>query len=301
MIRKLALALVCVSIAGSVATAAAGAFEGGGRKPSEAPLIAYGQHYKGELNNHKDDANYGGYVEVALWRLPPVSTRDTITVNWHVLPYTSSSGFPICLGLAQGVDDFSWGNVFQQLYSYSCDDDGPAYEVSGSGSAQTTITIQSTDAGNSYLEFFAYGNETSPAEYETYPYDFTVEPPRHFLGLALKPKKRVYANGAISGAVTLADGLRAPDGLPFSLTVTWGSRGVATYSATTLGGGISFPLALPEDAVGERALFVVSHAADASYQAVAARLKANVKPAQVSAADRACSKRWATRTRSPGS
>ena len=89
------------------------AFEGGGRKPSEAPLVTIGQHYTGKLNNHKNDSNYGGYAEVALWKLPPLTTRDVITVDWNSAPFTKSPGsFPICLVLIEGVDDFNWGTVF---------------------------------------------------------------------------------------------------------------------------------------------------------------------------------------------
>ena len=50
--------LVCVSAIGA---GSAAAFEGGGRSPSVAPLITYGQHYSGTLDNRKEDANYGGY------------------------------------------------------------------------------------------------------------------------------------------------------------------------------------------------------------------------------------------------
>jgi hypothetical protein len=266
----------------------ASAFEGGGRKPSEAPLITFGQHYAGQLSNHKDDANYSDYEEVAIWHLPPVSTRDQIVVNWHVLPFTHSSGFPICLILAQGIDDFSWGTVFGNRRS--CSEEGPSYRVSGSGTAQTAITVQNTDASTSYLEFFAFADETNPADYETYPYDFTVEAPRHFLGLAMKPKNKVHANGAIGGAVTLANGLPAPDGLAFYLTVTWGDNGSASYTGTTVGGQVVFPLALPESAVNQSATFLVTHPADAAYQAVSATVRARVTPAIASAAEIACAK-----------
>jgi hypothetical protein len=289
--RRLAFALVVVVAVALSVTALAVAFEGGGRKPSEAPLISYGQHYTGQLNNHESDANYEGREVVAFWRLPPVSTRDTVTVNWHELPYTGGSSFPVCMALVQGVDDFSWGAVFRSLGgAFECDDNGPAYRVSGSGSAQTAITVQSTDTSSSYLLFFARADEDNPTQLETYPYDFSVEPPRRFLGLALKKKKRVFANGAIAGAVTLADGLPAPDGVAFNLSVTWPGQGIANYAATTSGGRIVFPLALPESAVGEQATFIVTHAADASYQAASARFRANVKPAQASAADQACAR-----------
>lgn len=280
-------AMAAVSIALLGVASPATAFEGGGRKPSEASLIAWGQHYTGQLNNHREDANYTtGEKEVAIWRLPPVSTRDTVVVNWHALPFTHSTSYPICLMLVQGVNDFSWGSTFN---GGSCYEPG-GYSLSGSGTAATSITIQNTDSSATYLEFWARAGETQPSYFETYPYDFSVEPPRRFLGLALAPKSKVHANGAISGAVTLVDGTPAPDGLPFSLSVTWGSNGIASYAATTVGGRVTFPLSLPESAFHQHAVFLVSHGADATYQAVTGRLAANVTPPVASAAEIACEK-----------
>jgi hypothetical protein len=287
--KKLVFALLAVLLAAIGVASSASAFEGGGRKPSEAPLIAYGQHYTGQLNNHQDDANYSGSDEVAIWRLPPVSTRDQIVVNWHVLPFTKRSSFPVCMMLVQGVDDFSWGTVFGSSGGSYCGGSA-VHTVAGSGTAQTTITVQNTDTGSSYLEFFAAAEESNPTEYETYPYDFTVEAPRHFLGLAVKPKTKVHANGAISAAATLANGLPVPDGFPFALTVTWGDNGIATYAGASLGGVVTFPLALPESAVHERATFAVYRPADGAYQGVESDMKAQVIPAVATAAEIACAR-----------
>jgi hypothetical protein len=251
----------------TIASSASG-FEGGGRKPSEAPLTAVGQHYTGQLNNHQNDANYSGIKEVALWRLPPVTTRDVVTVDWHSVPFTHSSSFPICLILAQGVDDFSWGSVFDSTSRYSCDEDGPVYRLSGSGSAKTAITVQETNANSSFLEFFAYAEREEPASLETYPYDFTVEPILHYLAAAIGPVKRISAGGVLHATANLATGLPAPDGLPFSLAVTWPGGGIASYTALSGGGTVGFQLALPETAYGKEATFVVSHPADGTYQGV---------------------------------
>jgi len=258
-----------VSLAVLGLSAQASAFEGGGRKPSEAPLITVGQQYNGQLNNHRDDANYGGFREVAIWRLPPVTTRDVVTVDWHSVPFTGRSGeFPICVTLAQGVDDYNWGSVFADATRYSCNDDGPAFKLSASGTARTEIVVQETNANSSYLEFFASANETSPAGFETFPYDFTVEPILHYLGLAMRAVKRVSANGIVYATATLANGLPAPDGLPFSLAVSWGNDGTASYTGVSGGGVVGFQLALPETAYGKNASFTVSHPADGTYQAV---------------------------------
>lgn len=260
-----AVAMVAVFVLGIASSAAA--FEGGGRSPSQAPTIAVGQHYTGQLNNHRDDANYGGYKQVAFWRLPPVSTRDVVTIDWHSVPFTKYPGnYPLCMTLAQGIDDFNWGSVFEQRDG--CDTSGPFYELSGSGTAHTEITVQESTTNSSYLEFYVTAEETEPADFETYPYDFTLGPILHYLDAALKPVERVSATGIIRATVNLATGQPAPDGLPFNLTVTWDNGGIATYSGVTSGGVASFQLALPETAFGKSATFVASHPADGNYQAV---------------------------------
>jgi hypothetical protein len=286
-------ALIAIATAVAVLGAAspASAFDGGGRKPSDAPLISFGQRYSGQLNNHRSDANYGSFREVALWRLPPVSSHDLIVVNWHSVPSTRSPGeFPVCMVLAQGIDDFSWGGVFGKTTEYeSCDDRGPLYSVSASGTAQTAITVQETNAASTYLEFTAFSNETDPGRLETFPYDFSVEAPRHYLGLTVKPVKQIRANGILHASVTLTDGSPAPDGLVFGLSATWNDGGVATASAATVGGQLGFALALPEAAIGKQVAFVVSRAADSAFQAVSStKLRVPVKMPSGSSAESAC-------------
>jgi hypothetical protein len=266
--RKVGVACMAIVISALLIAAPASAFEGGGRKPSEAPLLAVGQHYTAQLNNHEDDANYGGRMEVSHWRLPPLSTRDVVVIDWHSAPYTDSPGyFPVCLTLAQGVDDFNWGTIFGDVTDGECGSGSAIYKPSGSGTARTEITVQETNASSSYLEFFSEARRSNPSELETYPYDFTVEPILHYLAAAIPPVKRISAGGVLHATANLATGLPAPDGLPFNLTVTWSGGGIATYTAPSSGGSIGFQLALPETAYGKQATFVVSHPADGTYQA----------------------------------
>jgi hypothetical protein len=245
----------------------ASAFEGGGRGPGTAPTIAWGQHYTGQLNNHEADANYSASREVAFWRLPPVSTHDEIVVDWHGLPSTRyPEEFPVCMMLAQGINEFNWGSIFN---GGSCDEPG-GYGLSGSGTAATQITIQNTDStGNTYLEFWSGATKSATStEQETFPYDFSVEAPRHYLNMTISPFTEVPANGVVHASVTGADGSPAPDGLTFGLTVRWTGGGIATYGATSAGGQVSFQLALPESVFKRSAGFVVGRGADSSFQAV---------------------------------
>jgi hypothetical protein len=251
------------------------AFEGGGRSPSQAPTLVVGQANTGQLNNHRDDANYSDFAEVAFWRLPPVSTRDVVTIDWHSVPFSRYPGdYPLCMTLAQGIDDFNWGSRFENREE--CDSNGPFYELSGSGTAHTEITVQEASTGSSYLEFYVYANETDPTYYESFPYDFKLGPILHYLGLALMPVQRVSATGIIRATANLSTGQPAPDGVPFNLTVTWGNDGIATYTGVSSGGVVSFQLALPATAYGMQATFVASHPADGNYQAAETKQVVNV-------------------------
>ena len=284
--------LVAFAVAGMVFLAGAPtsvACEGGGRKPSEAPLITVGQHYTGQLTNRKDDANFGGYKQVAIWRLPPLSARDVIYVNWHSVPKTTSPGYyPVCMTFAQGIDDFTWGTRFDSAAGFECEEgQGPVYTLSGSGTARTAITVPEANASSSYLEFYTQADETNPSEFEAFPYDFMVEPPLHYLGVAIRAKTKVHANGVIQATALQANGLPAPDGLPFGLTVTWGRGESAAYSGVSSGGVVTFQLALPETAHDERGTFVVSHPADGSYIAATSRLRMNIKEPALTPCNRA--------------
>lgn len=287
--KRLAVAVIVGSVVVLATASAATAFEGGGREPSMAPVISWGQHYTGQLNNHKSEANFSHEGEVAFWRLPPVSTRDQVVINWQALPYTGNrGGFPVYMILVQGVDDFSWGERFNGATEYEFSD--AVNELSGSGSSRTVLTVQDADASSTYLEFFSGADVSNPEDFETYPYDFTVEAPRHFLGLAITPKKKVHANGAIWAAATLADGSPVPDGLVFDLKVEWEGGGVATSTAASVGGRLAFPLSLPESAWRKRGSFLVSRGEDATYQGALQKTAARITPPTASAAELACTK-----------
>ena len=265
--KRFALLTAVCAIVMAIGAGSASAFVGGGRAPSEAPLITYGQKYLGELDNHSEDANYahGHETTVALYKLPPLGTRDQLTVNWQEAPFTHRSDFPVRMLLLQGVNDFNWGEIFGDTAFTCCES---PYQVSGSGTAQTPITVQTADSTSSYLVFFSYAEEPSnePQYFETYPYSFSVEAPRHYLGVSLGAVSKVATNGYLHAAATLVTGAPAPDGTPFTLTGTW-SGGAYTSTVTSGGGQITYPLALPETAVGHDVEFVVTSAASAEYQA----------------------------------
>jgi hypothetical protein len=264
MRRFWVLVMVVLAATMAVGAGSASAFNGGGKKPSEAPLVAWGQHYEASLGNSEGEANYVETTccyketsQVAIYHLGPLSVHDQVVVNWHELPFTHSSGFPVRMFFVENVDDFSWGSTFKNEREY--------HEVSGSGSGRTEITVQNTSA-NDYLEFFSAARRSNPQELETYLYDFSVEAPRHYLSVSLGAVQKVAANGVLHATATLATGAPAPDGLGFTLTGSW-SGGVFTTTAASVGGQITFPLALPETAYKHSVEFVTTSAATAEWQA----------------------------------
>ena len=106
------LVMVVLAATMTIGVGSAAAFEGGGRTPGEAPLVTYGQHYTGTLDNRAEDSNYGGLRTIALWKIPPLLTHDQLVVNWHELPFAHDSDFPVSMMLSQGVNEYDWGSVF---------------------------------------------------------------------------------------------------------------------------------------------------------------------------------------------
>jgi hypothetical protein len=267
--RRVVLLVGVVAMAMALGVGSASAFTGGGRAPSEAPLLAWGAHYEGTLGNKEggpDGANYLNREccgmessQVAIWHLGSLGVHDQVVVNWHELPFAGSSHFPVRMIFVENVSDFDWGDTFG--------DTEDAYEVSGSGTARTEITVKNSSA-NDYLEFYSSALQNNSQEFETYPYDFSVEAPRHYLSISLASVNQVAANGTLHATATLATGAPVPDGYPVTLTGTWSGGGVFTTAATTVAGQVTFQLAMPESSLGRDVEFVASSAATAEYQGV---------------------------------
>lgn len=261
MRRFCVLAMAVLAATMAIGAGSASALTGGGKKPSEAPLVAWGQHYEASVGSKFSEANYVSTYccnegdQVAIWHLGPLSVHDLVVVNWHELPLARGSGFPVKLTFAENIDDFNWGSIWYA---------GHYQEVSGSGSGRTEITVQNTSS-NDYLEFWSRAEGTESEDLETYPYDFSVEAPRHYLSVSIGALQKVAANGVLHATATLATGAPAPDGLGFTLSGNW-SGGTFTTTAASVGGQITFPLALPETAYKHSVEFVATSAATAEWQ-----------------------------------
>lgn len=242
-----------------------------GKKPSAAPTISTGQHYFSQLSNNRADGNWNNNFEVHLWRLPSLFSHDVVTVDWHVAP-DPEGDFEVCMVLAENVDDFSWGTRFDEVgANYFCDEDGPVYHVSGSGTARTPITAQNSSSGSTYLEFFSetYREE---APFRTYPYDFTVESIQHYIAVTMARPTEIGPVATLTASANLGTGAPVPDGMAFLFTATWetpSNKAVhhRSYTATTGGGQMAFQVGLPTSAEGKNVSIAVTRPADSQYLA----------------------------------
>src|ERR1700743_1841219 len=263
--RRFAVLAGVLAIVMAVSVGSASAFSGGGRSPSEAPLLEWGHHYEAELGNEKGEADYNpssvcySSYQGAIYKLGPLNVHDQVVVNWHALPFVHGEGYPVSMVLVENVDDYTWGSTFGERRN--------TYTLSGSGTARSEITVGNSSSDD-YLEFYSGANRTNSQEFETFKYDFSVEAPRHYLSLSLGSVQKVAPNGSLHATATLATGAPVPDGYPFTLTGTWAGGGGFTASATSVAGQVTFPLAMPETAFGKSVEFVAASPATAEYQAV---------------------------------
>jgi hypothetical protein len=239
--RKLhSVMLVLISVA-PIATASASA--SGVVKPSEAPPVTVGQHYFG-------NAGCSECVGGQLWHLPPLLTSDIVSIAWN-----STAGRYPELCLAQDIDDYNWGEN-------SCNGSERS-SVSGTGSARTAIQAKTATLAP-FLEFIG------ECCYISLPYDFTVESIQHAVGMGLTPMARIKPTSTLRGSANLSNGTPVPDGLVFTLTATWATptnraSHQRIYAASSLAGGLAFPLNLPISAQGKDVSFTVSRPADPQY------------------------------------
>lgn len=218
---------------------------------ASATTVTFGQHEFGNTSAGK----FEGCYPAAFWNLP-LQAGDQVTIDWE----TPSPAYAYHLHvLPAGTTDFSINNV-------------SPLEVFSLGSNNQAESIFSVGASGVYPVFF-HGECSSSGG----PVDFTAVD-QHELVTALKPYAHLRTNTLVSGTTSLGDGAPAPDGLTYSLSVTW-SGGSAAYTAISSAGSLSFPLALPESAIGKVATFTITRPADATYLATkSTSLKVKISP-----------------------
>ncbi len=234
---RMALALA-VSLVGLLLPVGHAAASGGGNIAS-ATTVSFGKHEFGNTSAGK----FEGCYPATYWNLP-LQAGDQVTIDWE----TPSHEYAYHLHVfPAGTTDFSINNV-------------SPLETFGLGSNNQAESVFSVGASGVYPILFhgECGGTGGPV-------DFTAVD-QHELVTALKPYAHLRTNTIVTGTASLGDGSPVPDGLSFALNVTW-PGGSSTYSALSGAGGLTFPLALPESAIGKVATFTITRPADATYLA----------------------------------
>ena len=220
----------------------ASASAAGGANIASAPAVVYGQHTFGTTAT----GSYEKCYPAEYWTLP-MKAGDQVTVDWA----TANREYAYkALIYPAGTTDFSINNVNPLEYFYL-------------GSNNHAEAVFSTGIGGSYPLIFAGDECGGPTPG---PYDFTATLQRA-LTISLKNYTHIRTTTVISASASLADGSPVPDGLVFNLTVDWHSptHESVLYTASSVGGAFSFPLALPETAKGKKATLAVSRGPDPQF------------------------------------
>lgn len=242
----------CLLLAAFVPATASAA---GGANIASAPTVVYGQHTFGTTATGRFENCY----PAEYWSLA-MKAGDQVTIDWAA----SSREFAYKARIyPAGTTDFSINNV-SSLESFYLGSNNHAEAVFKSGLSGSFPLIFIGEEGCS---------QPSPG-----PYDFTATI-QHALTVSLKSYTRIRTTTMIAASANLVDGSPVPDGTAFNLSVTWPNPNheSATYTATSVGGAFSFPLALPASAMGKTATLIVSRPADSQFLAAeSAKLQVKV-------------------------
>jgi hypothetical protein len=218
------------------------AYASGGSNIATAPTVVFGQHTFGTTATGEYDCGPAEFWNLSL------QPGDQATIDWGATQRSYANELFV---YPAGTTDFSINNV-QWLDRYLLGENAKAEAVFSSGTG-----------GNFPLIFAA---EDCDEDHHAGPYDFTVTD-QHAVTATLRQFPHIRPTTTLTATASLVSGAPVPDGLVFTLGVTW-PGGVASYTAASVGGGLTFPIALPETAEGKTATFVVSRPADAQYLAV---------------------------------
>jgi hypothetical protein len=228
----------------------ASAFAEGGKTIATAPPVVYGQQEFGNtaLGQKLPSSCFFGFENYydQFWALN-AQAGDVVTIDWSGVEATTLRLYAV------GTTDYT---VFSETTS-------PVEEQELNTNASNQLTYTVPVSGTMPLEF-AVCEESSSEPPGPYNFTATVQ---HGLAVSLTPPPTIQTNSTISGSVHLISGAPVPDGLAFTLSVA-GQFGTASYTATTSGGALSFPLALPASAAGQEVKMTISRPADAEYAAV---------------------------------
>lgn len=215
----------------------ASALAEGGNSIASAPVVPYGQQEFGNTATGSlgQDNCYRSFWEVN------VTAGDELIVDWESVPdETALILKPV------GTTDFTFLNI------ENAEEDYP------NSNNKSELTYTAPLSGLMPLYFKScYGLQDAG------PYAFTANV-KHAIFTSLTPRTNIRPTATLTGSATLAGGTPVPDGLTFTLTASWPGRGLAQFTAASVGGSLSFPVALPPEAERQTVKFEISRPADTS-------------------------------------
>lgn len=253
MLQFVGLALLAAAL---FPTQALGA---GGATIAEAPTVTFGKQLFGDTLADSKGETLSDCVDGESWWSLPVHVGDEVKVDWE-------GGADVMQAWGVGTTDFSIHDA-----------PDPQQFDTGSNAKQESF-VKATTTGVMPLRFYSEDEEGfcilfHSSSVEPGPYDF-VATVQHALATALTPlpPTGIYPNSVLTGSASIIDGSPLPDGLIFNLVVKWHSSATkkptsVAYSASTVAGGLAFPLALPAETQGKNVRIVITRPADATYQA----------------------------------
>jgi hypothetical protein len=212
----------------------------GGNSIASAPVVPYGQQMFGNTATGAADTNecYRSFWEVN------VTAGDELTVDWE-----SKSEHTELILKPVGTTDFTF-----------LDNENAASDYPDSnGKSELTYTAPQSGLMPMYFRS-CYGLQS------TGPYAFTANV-KHAVFTSLTPRTNIRPTATLTGSATLAGGAPVPDGLVFTLTASWRGNGSAQFTASSVGGGLSFPVSLPPTAERQITKFEINRPADGSFLA----------------------------------
>ncbi len=216
--------------------------------PSQAPTVSLGVTYFGDTSV-PESQDYGW----DFWRLPSLLAGDRVQVAW-----------------ASDTDDWvDWGCLTGNTDDYDFSEKICNLAEDWGGDKQQRYGFKAKTAAQD--AFLTFGNWDGA-------YHFVVERIQHRVGVALPAVSAVRHNGRIAVHPTLTNGHSLPGGLGFRLSIRVGGKTLERTAKTNAKGVVSFALAIPTSAIGQRASLQVTRGTTATYQRVKSpTIKATVR------------------------
>ncbi|MCW2735717.1 hypothetical protein [Nocardioides sp.] len=211
--------------------------------PSTAQSASLGTTYFG---NTTRTCTSSANCNIDFWRLPNLRAQDEVTIAWR-----AEHGY-MCL--TADVDDYDYAQNLCNFAEYVMRD--PA--------GRRDVFIADYATANAYVNFYG-----TPGMFETGPYQFVVETIRSKIGVAIPAKSTVRRDSAVTLKPTFTDGTALPDGVSFTMKITFKDLDkTIVRTARTAGGKVRLRLRLGKGFAGHKGRFIATRRSDTIYQGV---------------------------------